>query len=101
MSAPPRASLLDDVHEGRLFRATTAIDYATALEGDELLRAFATELGESFELVDLRRAEVGTGLSWGRHGPRTIVRRHGYERLFAYAPPPARRGVLARLTGRS
>jgi hypothetical protein len=47
--------------------------------------------------VDLGSPEVGTGLSWGRYGPRTDVRRDGYERLFAYAPPEKNAGLLTRL----
>ena len=39
------------------------------------------------------------GFSWGRHGPRTELRRHGYERLFAYAPPEEKPGLLRRLFG--
>lgn len=37
------------------------------------------------------------GVSWGRFGPRTELRRHGYERLFAYAPPEKKPGLLSRL----
>jgi cell wall assembly regulator SMI1 len=79
MFMPPHASALDDVHEGRLF----------------------DDLGERVEVVDLRHAEIGMGFSWGRYGPRTIVCRQGYERLFACAPPAGRPGLLRRLTGRS
>jgi hypothetical protein len=35
-------------------------------------------------MVDLRRPTLGSGFSWGRYGPRTVNRRHGEERLFAY-----------------
>jgi hypothetical protein len=37
------------------------------------------------------------GVSWGRFGPRTELRRHGYERLFAHAPPEKKPGLLSRL----
>ena len=38
------------------------------------------------------------GFSWGRHGPRTEIRRNGHERLFAYARPPKKPpGRLRRL----
>jgi hypothetical protein len=52
-------------------------------------RAAAPE-HDDFEIVDLRHADIGMGFSWGRHGPRTEVRRHGHELLFAYRPPPRR-----------
>ncbi len=51
------------------------------------LAAFAAGLDESFLFVDLRSPEIGMGFSWGRFGPRTVIRRHGHERLFAYARP--------------
>lgn len=38
------------------------------------------------------------GFSWGRHGPRTEVRRHGDERVFAYAAP-LKRSLWSRVTG--
>ena len=73
------------------------IDYASALAGDESLRVFAEELGESYTFVDLRSGTVGTGFSWGRFGFGTVVRRHGYERLFACAPPREKPSRLGRL----
>jgi len=59
--------------------------------------AFAAELDDRFRFVDLRSPPVGMGFSWGRHGPRTELRRHGIERLFAYAPPDKRPGLLRSL----
>jgi hypothetical protein len=41
---------------------------------------------------------VGMGFSWGRYGPKTEVRRHGDERVFAYAPP-VKVSLWSRLTG--
>jgi hypothetical protein len=73
------------------------IDHATAAAGDEQLRAFAAELTDAFTFLDLRAPERGSGFSWGRFGPRTELRRFGFERLFAYAPPEERPGVLGRL----
>jgi cell wall assembly regulator SMI1 len=103
MYVPPHASLVDDVHEDRLFevwrRNPGTMDRATALAGDATLREFAAELDDRFTFVDLRSPEIGMGFSWGRHGPRTEVRRHGYELLFAYAPPEKRPGLLSRLFG--
>jgi cell wall assembly regulator SMI1 len=101
--APPHSSLVGDVHEDRLFSVWRTnpgvLDYETALAGDADLSAFATELDDQFVFVDLRAAEIGMGFSWGRYGPRTRVRRHGYERLFAYARPDEKPGLLRRLFG--
>jgi hypothetical protein len=101
MLVPPHASAVDDVHEDRLFNVWRTnpgtLDQVAALGGDEQLRTFATELGERFTFVDLRSSPVGMGFSWGRYGPRTELRRHGHERLFAYAPPETRPGFLRRL----
>lgn len=103
MYEPPHASLVDDVHEDRLFRVWRenpgTLDHAEALAGDASLREFASGLDERFTFVDLRSPEIGMGFSWGRHGPRTEVRRHGYELLFAYAPPEKKPGFLRRLRG--
>jgi hypothetical protein len=71
---------------------------AETANGDEVLREFAKTLDERFTVVDLRRPQVGMGFSWGRHGPRTEVRRHGDERVFAYAAP-AKRSLWSKLTG--
>ena len=102
---PPHASLVDDVHDDRLFRVWRenpgALDHTAALAADERLRAFAAELDERWTFVDLRSPEVGMGFSWGRFGPRTEVRRHGYDPLFAYARPERKPGLLSRLFGRA
>ena len=101
MLVPPHASAVDDVHEDRLFNVWRAnpgtIDHSAALAGDEQLRTFAAELDDRFTFVDLRSSPVGMGFSWGRYGPRTELRRHGHERLFAYAPAEKRPGFLRRL----
>ena len=91
---PPHASLVDDVHEDRLhnvYRTNPGvIPHAEAQNGDdEALSAFAKTLDDDFEIIDLRDPQPGMGFSWGRYGPRTEVRRHGYERLFAYRRPRA------------
>ena len=36
--------------------------------------------------MDLRQRQVGMGVAWGAHGPRTRLARHGWERIFGYAP---------------
>ena len=104
MQKPPHSSLVADVHDDLLFNVwgtnPGTIDHAAALASDEQLSAFAAQLDDRFTFVDLRDPRVGMGFSWGRHGPRTEVRRHGLERLFAYAPPEKKAGVLSRLLGR-
>ena len=103
MLVPPHASLVDDVHEDRLFKVWRenpgTLGHGAALERDEELRAFAAELDERFIFVDLRSPQIGMGFSWGRFGPRTEVRRRGYERLFAYAQPEKKPGLLRRVFG--
>jgi hypothetical protein len=103
MNTPPHKSLVDDVHEDRLFnvwrRNPGVIDHSTASGShDQLLRSFAATLPAEFQFVDLRSVDPGMGFSWGRYGPRTEVRRHGHERIFAYARPP-RTGFFAKLFG--
>jgi hypothetical protein len=97
----PKGSLIDDVHSDRLFRVWRenpgAHPHEAALEGDEELRAFAATLDDRYLIVDLRAPEIGMGFSWGRFGPATEIRRHGYRGLFAYAPPERRPGLLRRL----
>jgi hypothetical protein len=76
------------------------LEHDAALARDEELRAFASTLDERFVFADLRRPEQGIGLEWGRFGPRTEVRRHGFARLFALAPPEQRPGLMHRLLRR-
>jgi hypothetical protein len=73
------------------------LDRSAAPAGDERMSTFAAELDDRFTFVDLRSPPVGLGFSWGRYGPRTDVRPHGDERLFAYAPLEKRPGALRRL----
>jgi len=51
---------------------------------DHDLRAFAQSLDASYEFVDLRKAKLGDGFSWGRYGSLTANRRFGEKRIFAY-----------------
>jgi hypothetical protein len=50
---------------------------------DQGLQAFASALGSSYRIADLRRRQIGSGFSWGRDGPDTDVRRWGKELVFA------------------
>ncbi len=99
MFRPPHQSLVDDVHEDRLARVWQTnpgvLSYEECLQsGDPILSAFARELDNSFQLIDLRSAKPGNGFTWGRYGPRTLVRRFGRHAVFAYQKP---KGLFERL----
>jgi hypothetical protein len=100
MFTPPHESAVDAVHEDRLFAVWSTnpglLDHAAALAADDTLRSFAEQLDERYSFADLRKTEVGMGFAWGRHGPRTEVRRHGSVRIFGVAPPAKRRGIFRR-----
>ncbi len=86
---PPHEGPIDWVHEQAVPNVWDndpgVISRPAALaSGDSELRAFAESLDDSWSIVDLRDAVTGDGFAWGRYGPRTVVRRHGYERIFAY-----------------
>ena len=42
------------------------------------------ELEEDYRIIDMRRPKVGDGFSWGLSGPETLLRRYGYQTMFAY-----------------
>jgi hypothetical protein len=101
MFVPPHQSLIDDVHEDRLFdvwrKNPGVIDHASAIaSSDPVIRAFAADLDTGFEIVNLRNAQVGMGFSWGRYGARTEVKRFGLEPIFAYRKPE-KKGLISRL----
>jgi len=101
MFEPPHQSLIDDVHEDRLahvWRTNPGVlSYEQCLRSeDPILSAFAGELDESFEIIDLRRARPGDGFSWGRYGPRTLNKRFGRHAVFAYQKP---RSIISRFFG--
>jgi hypothetical protein len=101
---PVRDTTIDDVHEDRLFqvgrRAPHSMSWQSAMSSDDhALREFAASLDEAWTVVDLRRREVGMGVPWGAHGPRTRLARHGWERIFGYAPPARdRRSIWSRMS---
>jgi hypothetical protein len=94
--APDLSTFLDDAVAGRLPDEASghvwsdqpgALSYESAVTADdEALHEFARSLGAAWTFVDLRRREVGDGIAWGHYGPRTRLARHGWERIFAYAP---------------
>jgi hypothetical protein len=101
---PRRDTTIDDVHEDRLFqvgrRAPQSMPWRAAMTSDDLaLREFAASLDQAWTVVDLRRREIGMGVAWGAHGPRTRLARHGWERVFGYAPPTRthRRSIWSRM----
>jgi len=102
MFEPPHRSLIDDVHEDRLARVWRTnpgvLSHEQCLRSeDPVLSAFARELDESFQIIDLRLAKPGDGFSWGRYGPRTRIERFRAHPVFAYKKP---RSVISRLLGR-
>jgi hypothetical protein len=103
MYQPPHQSLIDEVHEDRLFdvwrKNPGTLTVVDAASRDEMLRAFAATLDERFTIVDLRGARPGMGFSWGRYGPRTEIRRHADLPVWAYAAPP-KRSLWSCLRGR-
>jgi hypothetical protein len=104
MYVPPHQSLIDDVHEDRLFdvwrKNPGVIGHANAIAApDPVIRAFAAGLDVGFEIIDLRNAQIGMGFSWGRYGPNTEVTRFGPEPIFAYRKPE-KKGLMSRLFGR-
>lgn len=103
MYTPPHVSLIDHVHEDRLFdvwrKNPSVLTYADAVASlDCDLRTIAASLGSDFEIIDLRKAPIGMSFSWGRYGPKTEVRRCGPEPIFAYRRPE-KKSVMSRLLG--
>src|SRR5215204_7067 len=103
MFQPPHQSLIDDVHEDRLAHVwqTTpgVLSHEQCLRsGDPILSAFARELDESFQIIDLRLAKPGDGFSWGRYGPKTQIQRFGTHAVFAYKKP---KSIITQLLGRA
>lgn len=103
LGRPPHESLIDDVHEDRLFdvwgKNPGVIEHEDAREsGDPQIREFAEQLGPTFQIIDLRNAPVGMGFSWGRYGPRTVVKRCGHLPIWAYERRPS---LWARLFDRT
>lgn len=48
---------------------------------DPVIAAFARSLSDSYSIADLRKAEIGSGLSWGKSD--SAMKRYGSELLFA------------------
>jgi hypothetical protein len=100
---PPHESLIEEVHEDRLFQVWSknpgVISREEALRSHNTeIRASAAELEGNCGVVDLRGAPVGMGFSWGRYGAATDVQRYGALPIFAYQKPQ-KRGIVGRLFG--
>ena len=103
MFEPPHQSLIDDVHEDRLAHVWQTnpgvLSHEQCLHSeDPILSAFARELDESFQIIDLRLAKPGDGFSWGRYGPKTQIQRFGTHAMFACKKP---KSIISRLLGRA
>jgi hypothetical protein len=61
---------------------------------DADIKEFAKSLDENYLLIDMRNPQIGDGFSWGRYGPKTVNKRFGEKRIFAYE---IRKSFLQRL----
>lgn len=103
MFVPPFQSVIDDVHEDKIYRVwntnpNVLTREACLASGDIILRTFAAGLEQGYEIIDLRSCKAGFGFSWGRYGPGTETRRFNEYPVFAYRKP-RNKGLLARLFG--
>lgn len=85
----PKMGLIDKVHEDELFEVwfeNPGVQSFEACEASEdaELKAFAQEIGPTFQIIDLRNARIGMGFSWGRYASDPILKRHGHFPIFAY-----------------
>jgi hypothetical protein len=89
MFIPPHRSLIDDVHEDLLMNIWKnnpgMMTHEQCLGSvDKDIKEFARLLNENYLFIDLRNAQIGDGFSWGRYGPKTVSKRLGEKRIFAY-----------------
>lgn len=100
--APPHASPVDEVRADRPYAVWRTQPGAVpwrevSTSTDVALREFALTLDPAWSVVDLRRRDVGMGVAWGHFGPQTRFARHGWERIFGYAPHVEARRTWRRL----
>ncbi len=86
-------SLINHVHDicaAQIWRDNPGVVKTEDLmhPGDPDLGLFVQSLKKGYQFVDLRRARIGDGISWGRFGPKTELIRNGSQRLFAYRKEP-------------
>ena len=101
-SNPPHQGDLDEVQEKYSMTIwknnPNVLSYHSCINStDKSLKEFATMLDETYQIIDLRNPRLGDGFSWGRYGPRTVIKRHKEERLFAYQ---VRKSFFQRLFGK-
>jgi hypothetical protein len=89
----------DVVH--RIWRDNPGLKAPAALREspDSSLQEFADSLPATALVADMREPAHGQGFSWGRFGPRTVIRRAGQRRIWAITPPEAKPGLFSRLFG--
>src|SRR5215211_873293 len=103
MFQPPHQSLIDDVHEDRLAHVWQTnpgvLSHEQCLRsGDPILSAFARELDESFQIIDLRLAKPGDGFSWA------VTGRRPRSNAFAHmpcSPNKKPKSIISQLLGRA
>jgi cell wall assembly regulator SMI1 len=93
---------IDDVHEKyhhRIWKENPdVLTYEQCVgSGDTDLANFAEPLGQKYLYIDMRKPKVGDGFSWGRYGAKTVNKRYGEKRIFAYE---VRTSFLQRLFGK-
>jgi len=62
---------------------------------DAVLARFANQMSDKFWIADLRSKQIGSGFSWGKAGPDTIIKRDGFDLVFAVSQKPS--GILSRM----
>jgi len=61
------------------------ITHDQALNSEDAdIKEFAKSPDENYLFIDMRNAKIGDGFSWGRYGPKTVNKRFGEKRIFAY-----------------
>jgi cell wall assembly regulator SMI1 len=70
---------------------------ACRIASDPIVSEFSKQLPETFDVVDLRTLEIGSGFAWGRAGAKSGIKRHGSYLLFGVE---ARRSFFSRLLKR-
>src|SRR5829696_6225854 len=103
MFEPPHQSLVEDVHEDRLAHVWQTnpgvLSHEQCLRSqDPILSAFARELDESFQIIDLRLAKPGDGFSWA------VTGRRPRSNAFAHmpcSPNKKPKSIISQLLGRA
>ena len=83
------SSRLNQVHEKlhlKIWRENpNVLTYEECINSsDQSLYQFVSSLNPKYLIIDLRNPKIGDGFSWGRFGPKTVLKRYGEERIFAY-----------------